>query len=116
MSFKDLVAALDAEPSPCEKYQCERREACGQRKEACISFLHYVSTGEALHPLLSRFESLRNGRPHRAIYGDEIQASRKIFDRLDHEQHHLKEWTADDEVALAILNRDDLDMTFSAKV
>jgi hypothetical protein len=37
-------------PTPCQKFECPRRQECAEQLLACEAFAHYVETGDALTP------------------------------------------------------------------
>lgn len=39
-------------PSPCDAYSCSFRKKCATEKLACEAFVHYVSTGRTVHPMM----------------------------------------------------------------
>jgi len=49
-SFVEALKSIP--PTPCDTYSCSYRKKCATEKLACESFVHYVSTGRAVHPMM----------------------------------------------------------------
>ncbi len=53
MMNNNLIEAFKSmPPSPCDAYGCPLRKKCATEKLACEAFVHYVSTGRTVHPMM----------------------------------------------------------------
>lgn len=53
MRHYSLVRAIaHVGQSPCDKYACAERVQCAAKELACHAFVHFVESGQSLHPRL----------------------------------------------------------------
>jgi hypothetical protein len=84
------------EPSPCELYSCKNFFRCGMDLLCCDSFIYYVRTGRAVHPMMVvPFRQTKAEKPH---LGEEIIATQ--------EKYELMESMSDEHIQMQPLSED----------
>jgi hypothetical protein len=63
--------------SPCEEFSCKNFIPCGVDLLCCDSFIYYVRTGRASHPMM--VIPLRQSNGHRPYMAEEIVATREKY-------------------------------------
>lgn len=79
MNLAEAFAAAAA--PPCTAYSCPRRSDCANQLLACESFVHYVTTGRSVHPLMM-FRTNKNGWKPLQILKQEHSPTRALYDRI----------------------------------
>jgi hypothetical protein len=81
-----LTEALAAAAAPpCTGYSCPRRRDCASKLLACDSFVYYVNTGRAAHPLMM-FQINKNGWKPMHMLKQEHAPTRALYDRVFKEE------------------------------
>ena len=79
---KELTDALAAAAaSPCTGYSCPKQADCANEKLACESFVYYVNTGRAVHPLMMFKEMKVAWRPINDLKSHHAP-TRKLYNRV----------------------------------
>lgn len=79
---RELIEALAAATvEPCTAYSCSRRGDCADQKLACESFVYYVTTGRAVHPLMTFKTTEQGQKPLNVLKGTQ-DPTRKMYDRI----------------------------------
>lgn len=84
MSVKLLNALMRHASPPCDKYACPNRGQCSSQLLACAAFRHYAISGRS-DPPRTVYPDKRVTKHDRPYLGDEIVATREIFDSLEHD-------------------------------
>lgn len=115
MKLDSLTRAIEnAGASPCDKFACDKRMACSERKLACTAFVHYVRTGKARSPKMHI--PLRITKEDQPFYMGKAEPTRNLFevvDAMDDREDAI--YDAEDVIAEAVLNRLDLEVAFSGE-
>jgi hypothetical protein len=81
MSRELFEALASASAPPCTGYACPKQRDCATQKLACESFLHYVNSGRAVHPLML-FKKNNNGWRALNMLKHEHNPTRALYDRI----------------------------------
>lgn len=83
---KELTEALAAaSASPCTGYSCPCQRDCANKKLACESFIYYVNTGRAAHPLML-FKKHHKGWKATGMLMSKHTPTRELYDRCFKEE------------------------------
>ena len=85
MSRELFEALASAAAPPCTGYSCPKQHDCSTQKLACESFVHYVNSGRAVHPLMM-FRTNKNGWKALQMLKQEHAPSRALYDRVFKEE------------------------------
>ena len=78
----DIFEAItNAGEAPCEKYACQKRDECSDKRIACSSFRWFVQSGKSLDPRMDI--PMRRSKFRPPGWNDEIVSTREIFDSID---------------------------------
>ena len=80
MNLSEAMAAASA--APCDAYACPRRSDCSEQMLACESFIYYVNTGRAVHPLMI-FKAHNKGWKVTNTLKKQHDPTRGLFDRFN---------------------------------
>ena len=85
MSLELFEALASAAAPPCTGYACPKQRDCSTQKLACESFVHYVNSGRASHPLMM-FRPNKNGWKALHMLKQEHAPTRALYDRVFKEE------------------------------
>ena len=85
MSLELFEALASAAAPPCAGYSCPKQRDCSTKKLACESFVYYVNSGRAAHPLMM-FRTNKNGWKALHMLKQEHAPSRALYDRVFKEE------------------------------
>ena len=85
MSLELFEALASAAASPCAGYSCPKQHDCSTKKLACESFVYYVNSGRAAHPLMM-FRTNKNGWKALHMLKQEHAPTRALYDRVFKEE------------------------------
>ena len=85
MSLELFEALASAAAPPCAGYSCPKQHDCSTKKLACESFVYYVNSGRAAHPLMM-FRTNKNGWKALHMLKQEHAPSRALYDRVFKEE------------------------------
>ena len=78
-ALAEALAAADA--SPCAGYSCPKQSDCASEKLACESFVYYVDTGRAAHPLMM-FKEMKVGWKPTNTLNSHYEPTRKLYNHV----------------------------------
>ena len=85
MSRALTEALTAAAASPCAGYSCPKQSDCASEKLACESFVHYVNSGRAVHPLML-FKEMKVGWKPTNTLKSHYEPTRKLYNHVFKEE------------------------------